>query len=123
VVEEEVYLDWARKARAGIREVRRVLVAPTPETLARCQPYLAESIARLKELEEAVHSGQARGMKKLCAELSELRKDLRQVGALLNQASAFHLGWARLFAAMTAGYNRRGEPACREPIRRISIRG
>jgi hypothetical protein len=88
-----------------------------------CQPYLAASIARLKELETAVRSGENGHGKVLRTELRRLRKELAQANALLEHAASFHSGWMRLLASITGGYNPQGEPARREPIRRISIQG
>jgi len=119
----ETCLRSARQARAGIREVRRILVTPTPEMLDLCQPFLTEAIARLKEIESAIRAGKEPGTRHLRAELGDLRKDLAQVNALLAQAAAFHSGWVRLLATITEGYDRKGEPGQRPPIRRISMEG
>jgi hypothetical protein len=88
-----------------------------------CQPYLAESIKRLKELEMAIRSGASGPGKVLRTELRRLGKELAQANALLEHAASFHSGWMRLLASTTGGYNPQGEPARREPIRRVSIQG
>ena len=52
-----------------------------------------------------------------------VRRELARARTLLDSTAAFHAGWDRLHAALTAGYTAGGTPARIIPAGRLSLAG
>ena len=73
--------------------MRQRLVNPTPKVLQSCAPHLQNAIDSLACLQHELEASEAPAFKDrnmLQSEMSELRRELSQISALMNQASAFH---------------------------------
>jgi len=120
---ERQHLEWVRQAQAILRQVRQLLLSPTPQSLEHSAPHLEAAAGCLKALEHALRAGAAPPRQSVLPELSELRRQVLLVQALLQQAGAFYVGWARLLAATLGGYTPQGEPAVPPAVRRLSMEG
>ena len=96
----EQYSKWIAEARSELEQTRDLLLRPTPESIDACAPHWRAAIERLESLRLAP--------RRLGAELGELRRELTHVMTLLENASAFCLGWAQRLAAATTGYTADG---------------
>ncbi len=115
--------DPLRRARAHLKELHSLLVAPTPESLEESVPRLQAAAECLRNVEGALRSGTAAARPTLLPELSELKRQVSLVQALLQQAAGFYFGCARLLAATAVAYTASGEPAVPAPPRRLRLEG
>ena len=92
------------RARKEVAEVRRLLLNPTPVAVAQCAGHLHEASAALGALQRELPDGPAPRLK---AELRDLGRELQHAGKLLEGASAWHIGWARIVAS-AGGYTQSG---------------
>lgn len=92
-------IESLRQARRSTTLVRQKLLNPTPKALDSCAPHLQvaiDSLARLQhELETSVPPVY-KDRNTLQSEMSELWRELSQISALMNQASAFHAALSML---------------------------
>ena len=94
-------LECARQARRSVQLVRLRLLYPTPKILESCAPHLRTAIDSLERLQQHLatpESSSLRETKAVRVEMSELRRELAQVNALMQQASAFHAALSNLLA-------------------------
>ena len=92
-------LRAARQARKGVEQVRRRLLAPTPEVLNHCSGPLSEAIHCMTEMQESLRlviAADSASCQELRYELASLRKELKTVGVLMQHAGAFYQGYGRL---------------------------
>lgn len=94
-------LDKVRQARRSLDKVRLKLLSPSIQAMDSSTFDLGVAVECLKTLEAGFASGQLiapqwRGL--LEQEMGGLRRELREVNALLEGAGQFYQGWARLVA-------------------------
>lgn len=102
-----------------VRNARALLIAPTPENLNECRRRVEKAVHLLRQLQTGLPSGDVQHDSSLRAPLGELRAEIARLSTLLESAAAFHSGWVRLAASMTAGYTADGTPGRPEPMRRV----
>lgn len=113
--------EWARQARLSIGQARPFLLRPRPESLDAAVPHLDKAAKSLQKLEEFMATGAATA--DLAADLAGLRRDIALLTALLENAAAFHFGWAQVLVAAAAGYNASGAPASGAPLHSVAVEG
>ena len=94
-------LECARQVRRSVQLVRLRLLNPTPKVLESCVPHLRTAVDSLDRLQQHLanpESASLRETRDLRVEMSELRRELAQVNALMQQASAFHAALSNLLA-------------------------
>jgi hypothetical protein len=99
-------VERVRAARRKLRQVREILMTPSPEGLGECGPVLEEAAELLKSLLEIARGG--RNIPLLADEVQGLRRELTVVQALMQQAAGYYLGWAQMLGAATNGYTNQG---------------
>ena len=114
-----------QRARASLREARQLLVFPTPETLTGSVPPLERAIRCLETLEQSLRSGRPVGTdrEELRSALEGLRKEVRPLRALLENAAGLYSGWARWLYTAACGYTARGEPTAPQELRGVWVEG
>ena len=126
-------IERVRQARRKLRQVREVLMTPSPEQLGECGPVLEEAADLLGSLLDLGMSS-ARGpvlrrelrvelRRELGDELQDLRRELTVVTALMQQAAGYYLGWAEMLSAAISGYTSQGEVPLLEVESRLSVEG
>lgn len=118
--------ELARAARDNIDHAKGLMLAPTLPALLTVTPALEESAATLARLENRVR---ATGREELGArqqlrqELRGLKQSLRGLERLMENAAAFHSGWAGLIGSCAASYTRTGEPGKVSEACTMAVRG
>ena len=118
-------IERVRGARRKLRQVRQILITPSPEQLGECGPVLEEAADLLGSLLVSGMSG-ARGPlpgPELHEELKVLRRELTVVTALMEQAAGYYLGWAQMLGAAVGGYTNRGDVPPLTVESRLSVEG
>ena len=122
-------IEQVRQARWKLRQVRQILMTPSPEQLGECGPVLEEAADLLGSLLDGGISS-ARGpllrsdlRSDLRNELQLLRRELTVVTALMQQAAGYYLGWAQMLGAAIGGYNNRGDVPPLAVQSRLSVQG
>ena len=100
-------IERIHKARWKLRQVRQILMTPSPEGLSECGTVLEEAAELLGKLQP----GPTQRVPHLMDELQVLRRELTVVNALMQQAAGYYLGWAQILGAATGGYTSHGEAA------------
>ncbi len=133
----DVDIERVRQARRKLRQVRQILLTPSPEQLGECGPVLEEAADLLASLLKDGMSS-ARGPIRLMelrqelrpelrlelgAELQVLRRELTVVTALMQQAAGYYLGWAQMLGAAISGYTSEGEVPPLAVESRFSVEG
>lgn len=118
-----------RGARRKLRQVRQILMMPSPEQLGECGPVLEEAADLLGSLLESGMSS-ARDpllgpllVPLLQEELQVLRRELTVVTALMQQAAGYYLGWAQMLGAAIGGYTNHGDVPPLTVESRLSVEG
>jgi hypothetical protein len=112
------------EARRRLREVKDILMTPSPEHLEACGPALEEAAGLLGPLLAQRKTGA--GIPLLVREVEGLRRELAAVTALMQQASRYYLGWAQMLGTAAGGYNDHGEAALNAALTgesRLSVEG
>ena len=94
-------IESARQARRSVFLARQRLLNPTHKTLESCASHLRtaiDSLSRLQGLLEKPEPGAKSDRLELRKEVSALGREMRQVNALMQQASAFHEAMSNIFA-------------------------
>jgi hypothetical protein len=94
-------LDKAKQARRSLEKVRLKLLSPTLQAMDSSASELGLAVDCLKTLEVGFISGRRltpEWRRLLELEMMGLRRELREVNALLQGAGKFYQGWARLVA-------------------------
>lgn len=99
------------------------LLVPTPEKLEEVAGELERAESRLRELLRPAGAPGAGPPGTEPHALRQLRRQVGRVAALLENAGALRLGWARVLGVMIAGYTSRGEPVPLEAPAGIVIEG
>ena len=118
-------IERVRGARRKLRQVRQILMTPSPEQLGECGPVLEEAADLLGSLLEGGMSG-TRGsllVPLLREELQVLRRELTVVTALMQQAAGYYLGWAKMLGAAIGGYTNHGDVPPLVVESRLSVEG
>src|SRR5260370_24529852 len=92
-------IESARQARRSIHLIRQRLLNPTAKALESCTPHLRAAIASLERLQHELETPESQtspDRNVLRTEMSELRRELAQVNALMQNASAFHAAMSYL---------------------------
>jgi hypothetical protein len=105
-----------RAATRSLREIREMLLRPTPESLEKCAPVL-EDAARLMG---TIRPSDVAGIR---PDIDALRRELNVVSALMHQASGFYSGWSQILGAAIGGYRPGGQTASVPVPGRISMEG
>jgi hypothetical protein len=114
-------LQCLKQARRSIRLIRQRLLNPTPKVMDLCVPHFNVAIDCLTQLHVLLGAETSIifGRKVLRAEILDLRAELAQVSALMNNAAAFYAGIAQLMGSGgedTAGYTPAGVLAGPTPV-------
>ena len=115
-------LERIQTARSSLQKFRLKLLRPTASTLDAGSADLAAALNCLKSL-DLLTQGQrsARDEQLLRFELAILRRELQQVNALMENASHFYQGWARLVSSAvddaSANYTAQGKPGAQISIK------
>ena len=107
------------RARSEVAEVRRLLLNPTPISVARCAGHLHEASAALSALQRELPE---EPVPRLKADLRNLRRELEHAGKLLEGSAAWHIGWARIVAS-AGGYTQSGVLPELSARARLSVQG
>jgi hypothetical protein len=117
-------LDKVKQARRSLDKVRMKLLSPTIQAMDSSTSDLGVAVECLKTLEVGFASGQPVALewrRLLEQEMGGLRRELREVNALLEGAGKFYQGWARLVATGVddepAHYSVQGVPIPPAPFR------
>jgi len=115
-------LQCVKQARRSIRLIRQRLLNPTPKVMEICVPHFKVAIDCLAQLHGLLGSETSItfGRTVLRAEIVDLRAELAQVNALMNNAAAFYAGLAQLMGngdEDMAGYTAAGVMATATPVR------
>jgi hypothetical protein len=120
-------LETARRARHEIERVRLLLIQPVPQVLEVCARHAQVAAQCMGALEMAL-----RGQSNLAArdalnrELIGLRRELRRVSALLDNAARFYSSWALLIGHGPGGlesYRPDGSAAATSVVRKLVVHG
>ena len=95
--------------RADIHHANGLLVRGAPDTFDRSTQILESASIELATVASML-SRADRNPDSL-EEARRLQSEIRKTAALLEHASAFHLNWNRILAAMCGGYRAGGIPA------------
>lgn len=98
------------EAQASLSAARQHLVIAPAGSLEPIENELKAAEAALLRLAGACTPGCCQTTQ-LAEGLRELKASAQLLAALLEQAAAFRLGWARLWSALAGGYTAGGEPA------------
>ena len=109
-------LDQARQARRILEKVRTRLLRPSIEALDSGAVDLSVAADCLQQLEVSLARGERRDAARqaLESEMSNVRRELQCVQALVAGAGKFHAAWGRLMAGDdegTGNYTSAGEAA------------
>jgi hypothetical protein len=118
--------ELARAARENIDHARALLLSPTLKSLIAVTPALEESatiLARLEDHVKGVGHEDLASRQKLRQELRGLRQSLNGLERLMENAAAFHSGWAGLIGVSAAVYTRTGEPGLASAAGTMAVRG
>lgn len=107
-------------AREKVERACALLLSPSPEALDQCAPLVEAAVAVVAACREALEPPVEPGA---AAEGRRLQAQVRRAWCLLEAAAAYQNNWAKRLATLTAGYNRRGEPAAVASSSRMSLRG
>ena len=110
--------DWHERLFSHLREVRHLMLAPSPCALEQCRPLLE----RLHSDLEAVLV-ETRREPRLMQVLFEVRRQLAGLSRLLETAARFYNGWQRVRDCLAGGYDVMGEPVHVAISSRISVEG
>lgn len=122
-----------REARTALEEVRNLLLTPTPSSVEACAGPLQAAVANMLGVEQALRAEGAQAGNKshpgdnvipgVRMELEYVRRELKRVSALLEQAAAIHRSWAGLLGLVGTGYTAAGQPAPMQGAARLALRG
>ncbi len=104
----EAGAEALRRSRACVRAARICLADPTAANVARCGSLLEEAAGHLRDLQRLL--AEVGRDAALADSALALRREVRQVGVLLDSAASFNWGWTRRISTMAAGYTARGTP-------------
>jgi hypothetical protein len=109
-----------RLARSHVDRACNLLLAPSPATLEACTAELETAVAALSGIGAAREGKMADPAAR--DEALRLQAAVGAAGRLLQGAAAYHVRWAAVLGALTAGYTGRGEAAPLAPPRPASRR-
>ena len=116
-----------REVRSALERVREVLLVPSPAAVEGCAAFLETAVHRMTSVESKLREEPGGGSEKVVPgvrmELEFVRRELRSVHALMEQAAAFYMNWAGLLSMAGAGYTASGRPAAAAGAGRIAVRG
>lgn len=116
-----------REVRSALEQVREVLLVPSPGAVGKCTALLEAAALRMGSVEQRLRQEPAGGSEKVVPgvrmELEFVRRELRSVHALMEQAAAFYMHWAGMLGLAGAGYTATGRPAAVGSSGRIAVQG
>jgi len=101
-----------------LQQVQALAAIPNPARLETSQALLEEALRHMQLLHLEASKSEFHPTPAFTAAVRTLRRQLQHTQRLLEQASLFFEGWARLKASLTCGYDAHGNPAPAEEIRR-----
>ena len=110
------------EAHARVRAVRESLHRPGPAVLSRSWPLLQEAIDQMSRLNARLEDRRGPDARLQHSALA-LRRELSQLGALLESSADFTAGWTRRLSAMVSGYTPQGVQAPLDAGRRLLVEG
>ncbi len=113
---------WLAAAQGRVRDACVLLAGPRTCDLDVCAKLLGEAQGNLEQLRDRLCGGAAISREWRPQALA-LGRDIRQAGALLEQAARFGRAWLERLRAASAGYTAAGSPTAIEACGRISVRG
>lgn len=108
------------QARKRVQEAIALAARPSAQSLGQVAPALQEAAAALRQAGVATATRRPPATTLL---YSELRRDLRLLRALLEQAAAIVGGWAKARACLSCGYSPAGDAAAVDAVPSIVVRG
>lgn len=111
-----------RAAQSRVGGARAVLREPAKADAHHCEALLREACEELATLVEALR-GAAAGDAELRQNAMTLRREIQQVGALLEQAARFGRQWLERLGAAQGGYTPAGAAAPVLPRGCVSVAG
>ena len=116
-----------REVRSALEQVRQVLLVPSPAAIESCTAFLETAVLRMTSVESKLREQPATRNEKVVPgmrmELEFVRRELRSVHALMEQAASFYMNWAGLLSIAGAGYTASGRPAALASAGRIAVEG
>jgi hypothetical protein len=116
-----------REVRSALEQVREVLLVPSPAAVESCAPFLETAARRMASVERKLREEPVGGNEKVVPgvrmELEFVRRELRNVHALMEQSAAFYMHWAGMLSLGAAGYTASGRPAALAGTGRIAVQG
>jgi hypothetical protein len=109
-------LSQVKRARGHLAAVRAQVLSSSPEEVEQCIPELNEAIACLQGMEPGRDAS-------LLAELRGLKFEIGVISRLVARSAEFYQGWAKVLAAVAAGYTVTGDPAPLTAPGAISVKG
>ena len=109
-------------AQSRVREARGMLAHPRDCDLEACATLLREAQGDLEQLRDSLLAGGSGG-RELRQQATLLGHEIRQAGALLDQAARFGRNWLERLRAASRGYTAAGSPAPIPPCGQISVMG
>jgi hypothetical protein len=120
-------LETARRARREIERVRLLLIQPAPQVLEACARHAHTAAQCMGALETELRSETGLlARDALNRELTGLRRDLRRVRALLENAAGLYAGWAALMGRgpeSADNYCSDGSTPAQVVVRKLVIHG
>ena len=114
-------MEQLRYSSAEVERACVLLMAATPDALDGCSGVLQAAAEQLQALRPALR--EARGDAETLAEAWRLQRNVRRAGALLTNASEYHIRWNDLLGVKTAGYRPGGQAAETPRAARLCVRG
>ena len=109
-------------AQSRVREARALLACPRTCDLEACATLLRGAQDDLEQLRDSLLAG-GPGGGELRQQATLLGREIRQAGALLEQAAHFGRNWLERLRAASRGYTAAGSPAPIPPCGQISLMG
>ena len=110
-------------AREKVERACELLLAPSPVALDRCAPLFELAIGQMRECRDALAVLQTAEPAACLRESRRLRLAVGRARLLLENAAEYHQNWMRRLGSLSAGYDRRGEPAAVALGRRVVVKG
>jgi hypothetical protein len=115
------YIDHKlEQAQRRVREAISLANRPSAQSLEQSTPALEEAITAMRSVSTRAQAASSPAAARLC---SDLRRDLRLLRALLEQAASNVRGWAEVRTRLAGGYTPAGTTAALDTAPSIVVRG
>ena len=119
---ERTLQQFLAAAQSRVNSARDLLMRPRTCNIDDCGRYLREAQGYLERLRDSLREAGPAG-RELREPLIALGREIRQAGALLEQAARFGRRWLERLRATSSSYTAAGGPALLPARGRISILG